>query len=593
MNEAPCGFAAFADDGTLLSINRTLLTLLGYTHAELHGRHVQTMLSVGTRVFYQTHFFPLLRTQGHAYELYLSLRAKTGEEVPVLVNAVRRERDDGAVSECVFIAMHERSRYEDAILHARRAAEAATREKEAALAALIRTNERLETANIELEAQQEELRSHQADLLELHARMHAQLERESLLNRIHDTIRLKTDSDAILQTSVNLLAETLGADRCYFAEYDVPSNRARVSADWCRPDLPSLRGVYQISDFDLDIAEVYGPSGLLISPDIHNPKGEFSPKAAAALAALGMRSGVGVALFEGAVPVASLNVAMAETPRGWTAVEVELVQAVAALTRTAMQEARLHEREHRIAEQLQEALLPRLPEKVIGLDLDAYYRPALDEAEIGGDFYDVFSLEKGCHALVVADLSGKGLQAASQIATVRHMLRTVLYQPGITIAQAVTTLNAMLTEHELLAGFATLFVGAYDAGQRTLTYVNAGQESGLIHRKADLVTEEMEPTGPILGGFLGAAFHERTVSLLPGDVLALFTDGLTEAGTSRKDMLGVPGMVRIFQTSVSGGAAQEPSTAADITARVMREVEREATPAGIRDDVCLLVACVE
>ncbi len=129
----------------------------------------------------------------------------------------------------------------------------------------------------------------------------------------------------------------------------------------------------------------------------------------------------------------------------------------------AEQELRqLLRRERNIAERLQETLQPRLPSKLLTLDVEAYYQPALREASIGGDFYDVFAPEKGCFALVMADLSGKGLAAASQVATVRHMLRALLYKQESTVSDAVTRLNAMLAEHYLLTGFATLFVGTYD-----------------------------------------------------------------------------------------------------------------------------------
>lgn len=595
LNNAPCGFGTIAEDGTFLMVNGTLLSMLGYDLTELQGRHIQTILSVGARVFYQTHFFPTLKLQGKIEEIYLALKAKSGEEVPVLVNAERRERHGATVTDCIFVAMHQRSRYEDAILQARKTAQVAVEAKEVAYAELAKVNEELEEANLELEAQQKALRTQQDHLLELNAQLHARMERELLVNQIGHAIRQEKEPGQILTTAVTSLGMLLKADRCYFAEYNTASDWARVSTDWHRPDLPSLRGVYRISDFDLNIAEVYGADGLFQSEDIHVTNELFSPKAMAALAELELRSGIGVAIFEARVPVASFNVAMADSPRAWTKEDIELVQAVMTLTRSAVQEARFHEREHRIAEQLQEALQPKLPNNLPGLTLSAYYRPALDEAEIGGDFYDVFALEKGCYAIVVADLSGKGLQAAAQIATVRHMLRASLYQPGVTLSQAITSLHEMLIEHELLNGFATLFVGAYDVNQRTLTYVNAGQESGLIRRESGNIIEEMEPTGPILGGFPGAIFQQRTVSLSSGDVIALFTDGLTEAGCNRKDLLGVSGVARIFRESVSSdsrhlGSVVNPQ---EITSRIMQSIEIEATPAGIRDDVCLLVACVE
>jgi sigma-B regulation protein RsbU (phosphoserine phosphatase) len=323
----------------------------------------------------------------------------------------------------------------------------------------------------------------------------------------------------------------------------------------------------------------------MCTSDIFAKEAPFSRRGVAALKSLGLRSGIGVALFEEGFPVAALTAAMADTARTWSAEEVELVQTATTLIRSAMEEARLREKEHRIAERLQSALQPELPSEVVGLAPWAFYRPALQEASIGGDFYDVFPFAEGSYALVVADLSGKGLAAAAEISTVRHMLRALVYQRGSTLARSVTILNGMLSEHSLLSGFATLFIGVYDANSRIMTYVNAGQEPGLILRQSTGGIEELGPTGPILGGFGEATFEEQTVRLHTGDVLALFTDGLTKAGPSRKDLLEIQGVVQIFASCARDCAA----TPKEITTRIIAGVEAAATPAGIRDDVCLLV----
>jgi anti-anti-sigma regulatory factor len=131
LNTAPCGFLAFADDGTILAANATLLGWLGRGLEELAGRHFENILPPGGRIFYQTHFFPLLRLHGRAEEIYLSLRDARGEDVPVLVNAARRERDGSHANDCVFVPMRQRRRFEDEILAAKREAEEANRVKDA------------------------------------------------------------------------------------------------------------------------------------------------------------------------------------------------------------------------------------------------------------------------------------------------------------------------------------------------------------------------------------------------------------------------------------------------------------------------------
>ena len=125
LNAAPCGFLSFSDDGTILLVNRRLVDVLETTKEELEGQHIETIFSVGARVFYHTHFFPLLKMQGTAEEIYFSLRSKRGAEVPVLVNAARHERDGRTVNDCVFMRMRQRHRYEEELLRARKQADIA------------------------------------------------------------------------------------------------------------------------------------------------------------------------------------------------------------------------------------------------------------------------------------------------------------------------------------------------------------------------------------------------------------------------------------------------------------------------------------
>ena len=129
LNHAPCGFLSFADDGTLLDVNTTLAEILGYTRVELRGWHLQKILPPGARVFYHTHIFPLLKMHGVAEEIYVALRTKAGEDLPMLMNAVRRERDGQQVNDCVFMRMTQRNRFEEELLQARRVAEQASAAK--------------------------------------------------------------------------------------------------------------------------------------------------------------------------------------------------------------------------------------------------------------------------------------------------------------------------------------------------------------------------------------------------------------------------------------------------------------------------------
>ena len=166
LDTAPCGFVSFTDDGIIRSVNRTLLELLGYERDALVGRPLETILGVGSRIFYQTHLFPLVRLHGHAEEIFILLRARSGEDVGVLLNAVRRERDGGAITDCVLMHVRERRKFEDELLRARRVAEEARAEAEARADALRRANERLEAQAVELEMQQQRLMEQATELEE-------------------------------------------------------------------------------------------------------------------------------------------------------------------------------------------------------------------------------------------------------------------------------------------------------------------------------------------------------------------------------------------------------------------------------------------
>ena len=166
LDTAPCGFLSFRDDGTIELTNATLLDMLGCEAGELTGRHLEGIFTVGTRIFYQTHWFPLLRLHGRAEEIFLMLRAKDGTEIGVLVNAVQRERDGRLVYDCIVMQVRERQKYEDELLRTKRAAEHARNVLEVQRRELQAANELLEEQAVEMEVQQQHLREQTAQLEE-------------------------------------------------------------------------------------------------------------------------------------------------------------------------------------------------------------------------------------------------------------------------------------------------------------------------------------------------------------------------------------------------------------------------------------------
>jgi serine phosphatase RsbU (regulator of sigma subunit) len=202
----------------------------------------------------------------------------------------------------------------------------------------------------------------------------------------------------------------------------------------------------------------------------------------------------------------------------------------------------------------------------------------------------VFAVEKNCYALVVGDLSGKGLAAAAQVSIVRNMLRAFLYsKPAVT--EAVTELNRVLAENNLLTGFSTLFVSVYDADTCCLRYVNCGQEPALLRRAATSTVEQLMPTGAILGSIENAQYTEELVTLAPGDALAIFTDGVTEVGSTRLKMLGIEGAIALLEQPLETDEDQDAEEIAEqLMLHMIAGVDAAAEGGVMRDDVCLLVA---
>ena len=164
LDEAPCGYLSFADDGTLLSINRTLLRTLGYSSHEVLGRSVEAILPIGSRIFYQTHLFPLVRLHGHADEIFLLMKDRDEESVAFLLNAVRRQRPEGWVTECVVMRVVERRKFEEALLRAKQSAEEARATAETHQRELEVANDMLERQAIELELTQHSLQKQAEEL---------------------------------------------------------------------------------------------------------------------------------------------------------------------------------------------------------------------------------------------------------------------------------------------------------------------------------------------------------------------------------------------------------------------------------------------
>ena len=264
----------------------------------------------------------------------------------------------------------------------------------------------------------------------------------------------------------------------------------------------------------------------------------------------------------------------------FTAYQMDLLSSIAAHAAMTIQNARRFGKEYRIAETLQSVLLGSAPDETHGLQLGCKYVPALDEAQVGGDFYDVIPLPDGKLGVVIADVSGKGLAAAIHTAMCKYMLRGFAYYSPGSPARVLRMVNDALCGYAQSRFFVTVFYCVIDPANGSVVYVNAG------HPPAIWITEEgrrqtlLYQTGTPVGMDVDVDYTEKTITLAADDALLLYTDGVIDA---RRDAgtLGLEGLQEIL-FSISGTGEPKP-----LVERLYTEVLLYAK-GGLRDDMAIV-----
>lgn len=263
--------------------------------------------------------------------------------------------------------------------------------------------------------------------------------------------------------------------------------------------------------------------------------------------------------------------------RSFNTMVQELRRHVQALTReTAARQA--VESELSIARSIQTSLLPREFPSRPEFDLYAVSLPA---RQVGGDFFDYFPIDDRTLAVVIADVSGKGVPAAILMAVVRTMVRDLAAAGARSPAEILTHANVALTRENSEGMFVTLFMGKYDLDNGTFRYACAGHPPAYLLTAKGAVHRCTETTGTVLGVFSEAAYVERSVMLVPGDRLVLYTDGVPEARSPSGEFY----REARFETLL---AANATGTARNLCEAALADVARFQGDEA-HDDVTLLV----
>ena len=265
--------------------------------------------------------------------------------------------------------------------------------------------------------------------------------------------------------------------------------------------------------------------------------------------------------------------------------EMEALSVLAGQAGMAIENANRFERQRRVARSLQAGLLSTEMPALEGFEIAAVYEPASGEADVGGDFFDVYGLGNERYAVVVGDVSGKGAEAAARTAMAKYMLRAfTIRNPNP--ASALYYLNNALA-HDLEADrFATLVYGVFDQPTRRWTIARGGHPPPLLYRAADgSVRAYEELIGTILGAFEDMEYEEGSFVMEPGDVFCVYTDGLIEARNSEGAFYGrrrIEDMLRRWAPELSSP---------DLTLRMYQDAQQFGTIAD--DTVIFAMRCLK
>ncbi len=217
-----------------------------------------------------------------------------------------------------------------------------------------------------------------------------------------------------------------------------------------------------------------------------------------------------------------------------------------------------------------------------GWEMDVRWNTA---HQVGGDFYDYFLLPDGRLAVIIADVSNKGLAASLYMTVTRTLIKAAALE-YTSPARTLERVNDLLLMDSQNGLFVTTFYGLLDLTNGVLTYTIAGHNPPLVlHKQANQV-EELNKGGIALGALPDIHLEDRTLTLEKGDCLLLYTDGVTEAFNNDDQMYGTDRLIELLQSSCGDSAHQ-------VLTRLDEDLQDFRKSAPLSDDTTILAVCRE
>lgn len=271
---------------------------------------------------------------------------------------------------------------------------------------------------------------------------------------------------------------------------------------------------------------------------------------------------------------------------GYSSADIEFLYALASLAIVSIENSRLFkealekqkmEEDLEIARQIQRNLLPQSIPEISNFEIAALN---ITSKQVGGDYYDLIRLDQQNLLFAIGDVAGKGVPASLMMANMQAFLKSICKQ-GMRLDEATALLNDLISENTMIGSFITFFWGIIDNSSRAITYVNAGHNPPLLLREGKI--QKLEKGGMILGVVKTIApYLSETVTLDKGDILVLFTDGVTEAMNTRMEEFTDERLEELVPHLKDLSAQQ----AVD---RIIAEVQGFTSGASQSDDITIMV----
>lgn len=281
----------------------------------------------------------------------------------------------------------------------------------------------------------------------------------------------------------------------------------------------------------------------------------------------------------------------AKQPRRFAEADVRFLQLMANQAAIAIERTRLREEEIKrqrldqelaVGRQIQLSMLPPGCPQIPGWAFTAVYEAA---QQVGGDFYDFFKLRNGNWGLVIADVSGKGVPAALYMALSRTTIRNTALE-GHPPASALGLTNRYLQDDSRSNMFVSAFYGVLETDNGRFTFSNAGHNRPFVWRAADGAIEELIAPGIVLGVLPEVKLKERQTILEPGDLLVMYTDGVTEAMNEAHEEFGEERLI----TAVADRLATQPDSETEAVGQaILQAVHAFCGEKPQNDDITLLL----